>query len=161
MGKVILVCGKIGSGKTTYAKKLAEQLHAVIITQDELMYGLFGTQLYHNDRERYYKYAAWVEEFVKHKSGQAARAGAIVICENGFWPIWQRNEWREFYANMGVTCELHYIDTSEEQRIINVKKRNDAILRKECYESFMEEKDILHDFDIPSNDEIDVRVKFE
>jgi len=159
MGKVILICGKIGSGKTTYAKKLAEQLTAVMITQDELMYGLFGTELYHNDREQYYKYADWVEDFVKRKAGEAARAGAVVICDNGFWPLWQRNEWREFYANMGVACELHYVDAPEEQRLINVKKRNDAILRKECYESFMEEKDMLHDFDVPSDGEITVRVK--
>jgi len=84
VGKVILVCGKIGSGKTTYAHKLAKKLGAVIITQDELMYGLFGAELYHSDREKYYNYVALVEEYVKRKAGEAAKAGAVVVCENGF-----------------------------------------------------------------------------
>ena len=161
MGKVILICGKIGSGKTTYANKLAKQLNAVIITQDELIYGLFGTELYYNDREQYYKYATWIVEYVKRKAGEAAKAGAVVICDNGFTPRTERDELRKYYANMGVACELHYIDTPEEQRLINIKKRNDAILRKECYETFMQEKDIHHDFDIPSEDEITVVVKFD
>ncbi|MCL2532273.1 MAG: ATP-binding protein [Oscillospiraceae bacterium] len=161
MGKVILICGMIGSGKTTYANRLAKQLNAVMITQDELMYGLFGTQLYHNDREQYYKYATWVEDYVKQKSGEAAKAGALVICDNGFWPLWQRNEWREFYASMGVTCELHYIDTPQAQRLKNIQKRNEAILREECNESFMNEEDIHHDFDVPSDDEITVTVAFD
>ena len=62
---------------------------------------------------------------------------------------------------MGVACELHYIDTPEEQRLKNINKRNEAILRKECYETFMEEKDINHHFDIPTDDEITVRVAFQ
>ena len=160
MGKVILICGMIGSGKTTYANKLAKQLNAVTITQDELMYGLFGTELYHKDLEQYYKYATWVEEYVKNKSGEAARAGAVVICDNGFWSIQQRNDWRKFYADIGVTCELHYMDTAEEQRLKNIQKRNDAITRKECNETFMQEKDIHHYFDVPSDGEITVAVAF-
>jgi predicted kinase len=159
MGKVILICGKIGSGKTTYAYKLAKQLNAVIITQDELMYGLFGTELYYSDQEQYYKYATWVEEYVKRKAGEIANAGAIVICENGFWPRAERDELRKYYTDIGVSCEFHYMDISEEQRLKNIKKRNDAILRKECNETFMQEKDIYHFFEIPSDDEIAVKVR--
>jgi len=92
---VILICGKIGSGKTTYAHKLAKQLNAVIMTQDELMYGLFGTELYYSDQDQYQKYATWVEEYVKRKAGEAAKAGAVVICENGFWSRSERDELRK------------------------------------------------------------------
>ena len=159
MGKVILVCGKVGSGKTTYAKKLAEQLNAVIITQDELMYGLFGSELYYSDREQYNKYVTWVEEFVKRKAGEAARAGAVAICENGFSTRSERDELRKLYNGMGVACELHYMDTSEEQRLRNIQNRNDAILRKECIETFMQEEGIHHYFEIPGEDEIDFKIK--
>ena len=160
MGKVILICGKIGSGKTTYARKLAKQFNAVIMTQDELMYGLFGTELYYSDREQYYKYATWVEEYVKHKAGETARAGAVVICENGFWSRSERDELRKLYTDMGVLCELHYMATSEEQRLKNIQQRNDAILRKECNETFMQEKDINHFFEIPTADEINFKVQY-
>ena len=124
------------------------------------LHGLFGTELYHNNREQYYKYVTWVEEFVKRKAGEAAKAGAVVICENGFSSRSERDELRKLYADMGVVCELHYMDTPEEQRIANVQKRNDAILRKECNESFMHETDYIHYFEIPDADEVNIYVKY-
>jgi len=60
---------------------------------------------------------------------------------------------------MGVECELHYMDTHQEQRLKNIQKRNGAILRKECNETFMNEEDINHYFEIPDEFEIDIRVK--
>ena len=44
MGKVILVCGKICSGKSYYSKQLKEQLNAVIITPDEATYELINNE---------------------------------------------------------------------------------------------------------------------
>ena len=42
MGKVILVCGKICSGKSYYSNQLKEQLNAVVITPDEATYELIN-----------------------------------------------------------------------------------------------------------------------
>ena len=160
MGKVILICGKIGSGKTVYAKKLAEQLHAVNISQDELMLGLFGPELYENEPDEYEKYCSWVENYVKRKSGEAAKAGATVICENGFWSRSERDELRKFYADINVKCELHYIDTPEEQRLENIRCRNDEIRQNKSHFYLTNDRDIDHYFEIPTEDEIDVRVKW-
>ena len=57
MGKVILICGKIGSGKTTYANKLAKEINAVIFSHDDIILPLFGPELYQNDPEQFWKYA--------------------------------------------------------------------------------------------------------
>ena len=159
MGKVILICGKIGSGKTTYAKKLAKERNAVIITQDEFMLGLFGAELYKKEPEQYYIYSSWVQEYVKRKAGEAAKAGATVICDNGFWPRSERDELRNLYADMGVACELHYMDTPEELRLINIQKRNEAVRQGELGYSFTHDKDPYHFFEEPGEDEIDFRVK--
>ena len=40
MAKVILICGKICSGKSYYARKLKEKEHAVILSRDEMTYEL-------------------------------------------------------------------------------------------------------------------------
>ena len=37
MAKVLLICGKICCGKSTYAKKLKEENNAVILSVDEIM----------------------------------------------------------------------------------------------------------------------------
>ena len=41
MAKVIMTCGKLCSGKSTYARKLQEELGAIILSIDELMLTLF------------------------------------------------------------------------------------------------------------------------
>lgn len=159
MGKVILICGKIGSGKTTYANKLAKELNAVNISQDELMLGLFGAELYYNEPEKYVEYCSKVEDYVKRKSGEVAKAGAIAICENGFWSRSERDELRKFYHDMGVVCELHYIDTPEEQRLQNIRCRNEEIRQGKSHFYLTDDKDIYHYFEIPTDSEIDVRIK--
>ena len=161
MGKVILICGKIGSGKTTYAKKLAEELQAVNISQDELMLGLFGAELYNNEPDEYEKYSSKVEYYVKRKAGEAARAGAIVICENGFWLRSERDALRSFYRAMGVSCELHYMDTPEDVRLQNIRFRNDAIRQGNLDFFLADERDVTHPFEIPDDCEIDVIVKWK
>lgn len=45
MTKVILICGKICSGKSTYAKKIAKQQKAVRFNPDEIMKHFFGEHL--------------------------------------------------------------------------------------------------------------------
>ena len=161
MGKVILICGKIGSGKTTYAKKLAEQLNAVNISQDELMLSLFGPEIYYNEPEKYRKYCSKVEDYVKLKAGEVAKAGAIAICENGFWSRSERDTLYKFYLDMGVKCELHYVDTPEEQRLLNIRCRNEEIRQGKSHFYLTDDKDIYHYFEIPTDSEIAVRVKWE
>ena len=41
MAKVFLICGKICSGKSTYARKLMENRQAVLLSADEIMLALF------------------------------------------------------------------------------------------------------------------------
>ena len=45
MGKVFILCGKIASGKTTYASKLKSERKAVILSHDDLMLTLFDNCL--------------------------------------------------------------------------------------------------------------------
>lgn len=42
MAKVILVCGKICSGKTTYSKSLLKEYSTVLLSVDEITITLFG-----------------------------------------------------------------------------------------------------------------------
>jgi len=154
MGKVILVCGKMGSGKTTYARGLANEINAVVIEHDEIMLGLFGGELYANDKELFFKYHVWVDEYTKRMAREAAKAGATVIFANGFWSRAERDELRNVYAKMGIPCELHYIDTYEEQRRKNIQKRNEEIQQGKPGYILNNKKDVNHFFEVPENAEI-------
>jgi hypothetical protein len=59
---------------------------------------------------------------------------------------------------MAVKCELHYIDTSENQRLQNIISRNEEILEGKSHFYLTNDKDIYHFFEIPDDCEVDVRV---
>ena len=58
MAKIFLMCGKICSGKTTYARKLREQNKAVILSADEIMLALFGSDAGDKHEKRRREYGA-------------------------------------------------------------------------------------------------------
>ena len=88
MGKVILVCGKICSGKSYYSKQLKDSLNAVIISPDEATY-----ELINNEQGEFYNiFSERLNKYLTRKVGEIASAGANVIFERGLWSSKDRKE---------------------------------------------------------------------
>ena len=105
MGKVILVCGKICSGKSYYSNQLKEQLNAVVITPDEATYELINNE----QGEFYIVFSERLNKYLTRKVGEIAKAGANVIFERGLWSSKDRKAIRDYYKENGVECEIHYV----------------------------------------------------
>jgi predicted kinase len=88
---VYLICGFIGAGKTTFAKKLEEKTGAVKITKDEWSIRLIG-----ND-PTIDGYAQWDRKIIDLSRDVAfylAGKGIDVIMDEGFWEKETRDEMR-------------------------------------------------------------------
>lgn len=112
---------KVGFGKSTYVKKLAEEINDVNISQDELILELFGANLYINNPEDYEKYSSIIENYVIRISLEVAKAGATVICENGFWSKKERDNLKSLYIKNDIDFELHYIETTDNEMLDNIQ----------------------------------------
>ncbi len=123
MAKVFLICGKLCSGKSTYAKQLQATHRAVILSVDEIMLAVFG--LYAG--EKHDEYAAGVRRYLFEKSLEVTRAGANVILDWGFWTKEGRNEAKAFYRSRNIECDLHYLDISDEVWRARINQRNQAV----------------------------------
>ena len=64
MAKVYMTCGKICSGKTTYANKLRQQKKGVVLSVDEITLALFGQDAGENHDD----YVARAEKYLFEKS---------------------------------------------------------------------------------------------
>ena len=105
MGKVILVCGKICSGKSYYSKLIKDQLNAVIISPDEATY-----ELINNEQGEFYDiFSERLNKYLTRKVAEIVKAGSNVIYERGLWSRKDRIEIREYYNNLGVENEIHYV----------------------------------------------------
>ena len=123
MAKVIMTCGKICTGKTTYAQRIREEYKGVILSVDEITLALFGQ--YAGDEHDTYVVRA--EKYLFEKSLEIIGTGINVILDWGFWTASERAEAREFYKKHGIQCELHYLDISDELWEKRLKRRNAAV----------------------------------
>ncbi|MBR3421927.1 MAG: ATP-binding protein [Ruminococcus sp.] len=120
MSKVIMLCGRLCSGKSTYSATLRDELGCVVLSVDELMIALLGreTGAMHDE------YVRRAKQYICGKAADIARAGADVVLDQGFWSRAERDSAREFFALRGVDCELRYLRISDEEWERRIAKRN-------------------------------------
>lgn len=132
MAKVVLVCGKICSGKNYYTSKLKKDINAVVFSCDELINNIFPYDL----NRRHDKIASRVKPYLHKKASEVARADTNVVLDFGFWSKKEREEVSNFYAALNICFEWHYIDISDEDWAANIRERNRRVaegLSKDYY----------------------------
>lgn len=120
MGAVILICGKICSGKSLYADSIKNTYNSVVLSCDEIMYTLTEKYSYTNDEDL----TTRVKEYLLCKAEQIALAGAGVILDFGFETKSERDTVKKSFADKGIEVKIHYIEVSDEAWMNNIAKRN-------------------------------------
>jgi len=85
-----LICGFIGAGKTTFARKLEKEKGAIRITKDEWIIKIFGNKI--TSDKNFEEYDKKVTELAKHIAFKILKAGKDVILDEGFWVKSQRDD---------------------------------------------------------------------
>lgn len=155
MQKVILLCGKIGCGKTTYAHRLKTMQNAVVLSCDEIMLALFPQQL----GDQHDMLAHRTQHFLFSKSLELIHAGISVILDWGFWQKTHRDAAKAFYAAHQIPCELHYIAVSDPIWKQYLAKRNQLVMDG-CISAYFVDEALAHKccalFEPPLPREVDV-----
>lgn len=118
-GRLILVCGLAGAGKTTLAKQL-EADGAVRLCPDEWIVAL-GADLYDKDAREAVEALQW------ELAQQLLRRGLTVVDECGVWQRWERDLRREWARANGIAVELRFLDAPVEELTRRVAERNRAL----------------------------------
>ena len=124
MPKVIMICGKLCSGKSTYAKKLQKERKAVILSIDEIMLAVFGQDA----GEKHDEYVARIKNYLYQKTLEIIHNGLDVILDWGFWTKEERAYARSFFGLNGITNEMHFIDIDNCEWGRRIEKRNQEVL---------------------------------
>jgi predicted kinase len=116
------MCGLPGSGKTTLARKLAEEIPAIRLCTDDwqaalkidLKEGDSSSEEFHDLLED----QLWVfgQELIKF--------GQTIIFEKGLWRRSERDEKRREARVLGVDIEFHYFDVSLDELTRRLQARN-------------------------------------
>lgn len=156
MSKVYIICGKICSGKTTYAKKLCKENNAILLSVDEIMLSLFDQccgEKHHQEYERR------IKKYLFDKSLEIIEKGFDVVLDWGFWTKEERDATKNFFKSRNIDCQLHYIAVSDEVWEYQLNKRNNEILNNETKAYHLEHSRALYFasmFKAPNDNEVDI-----
>ncbi|MCB0414887.1 MAG: ATP-binding protein [Bdellovibrionales bacterium] len=148
--KLYLICGKIASGKSTLAKKLADENSAILLEQDKWLATLYPEEI------------VTIEDYIKSFKRLSAVIGPHVI------EILKQNisvvldfpgntlkirSWMKNLADQAhCPVELHFLDVSDEVCLKRLQLRNESNLHeyKTNEDEFFQ---ISKYFEAPSKDE--------
>ena len=102
-----LLHGLPGSGKTTFAERLAQEIPAVRFSPDEWMVALHGID---PPAASFRAELAKVLDLVWVHAGRVLAAGGDVVFDGGFWRRAERDSARARAAALGAACRLYAFD---------------------------------------------------
>jgi predicted kinase len=115
-GRLIMVCGLPGSGKTTLARSLEDTLGAVRLCPDDWMDAL-GINLYdEKSRDR-------IETLQWNLAQQLLQRGLVVIIEWGTWARSERDTLRVGARALGASVELRHVTALPEVLLDRIQRR--------------------------------------
>jgi predicted kinase len=118
---VYLICGFIGAGKTTFARKLEARTGAVRITKDEWSIRLIGHDpTIEGYAEQDHRIIALSRDIAFYLTGK----GIDVILDEGFWEKDQSAAMRRRIEELGAKAVIYYLDTPIEVIRERVAERN-------------------------------------
>lgn len=138
MANMYLICGISGSGKTTYAKKLAQEENLVRLDIDEFYEKVNGDEC---NREN--KFEVWIEFFKAIHELEESETDCIV--ETAGLTAYQRREFVEWFPKF--KHHLIFIDSNKYTRRKNNKSRRRQVpkWRMKQMEKIVEKPDLESD----------------
>ncbi|WP_139981104.1 AAA family ATPase [Nocardioides litoris] len=116
-GRVLLVCGMPGAGKTTLARLLVAERGAVLLSPDDWLLALDLDPLDPRLRRA-------VERRLWDHAVELGSRGLTVVADFGFWTRPDRRRARDRARAAGLAVELHALDVPLAERQRRVALRN-------------------------------------
>jgi predicted kinase len=121
MATLHLMIGLPGSGKTTRAKELELEKHALRLTPDEWQSALFGNDI---DEKSHDTNHTKIEQIMWSVAERLLQLGTDVILDFGCWAQSEREEFRSKAYELGADFKLHFMDVSLEELKKRLTERN-------------------------------------
>ena len=138
MAAIHLICGFMGFGKTTLAKKLEEELPAVRFTHDDFMRELYSRNLPDDQFRVAYKR---IDNLIWQLAEKCIKAGANVILDYGFWSKNVRKKVNKRAKEITPDVVFHNVNCDAEtakKRVLNRTENDDKslLIDENCFDIF-------------------------
>lgn len=122
-GALIFFCGKMGAGKTTKSREIAEARNAVWVSEDEWLEAVYPQKI--ASLEDYIEYSALLRPPMKKLVQSILTAGTDVVMDYPANTIQQRKWFRSIFSEIQAPHDLIYIDLPNAFCMERIAKRRD------------------------------------
>ncbi|MHC1695153.1 MAG: AAA family ATPase [Eubacteriales bacterium] len=120
-----LMVGLSCSGKTTFAKRLADETGALLFSPDSWHISLFGHDMDHTEHDKRHD---TVETLMWNTAQHILLRGVNVILDFGFWSRHERDTYREWANKAGINFTIYYMDTPSDELVKRLEQRNSHLM---------------------------------
>ncbi len=120
-GTLIFFCGKMGAGKSTKSRDIAQKRNAVLLSEDEWLESLYPNKI--ASLEDYIEYSNRPKPQIKKLVQSILVTGTDVVMDYPANTVSQREWFKSIFLDIGASHELVYIDLPNEDCLKQIEKR--------------------------------------
>ncbi|CAM4123522.1 AAA family ATPase [Shewanella aquimarina] len=150
-GKLFFFCGKMGAGKSTKAKLIADENSAILLSEDEWLAAHFPQQIQSFDD--YISYSNRIKPFIRRHVAQLINLGTNVVMDFPANTIRQRLWFASLCNELGCDHELVYLDLSDQQCLTHINKRRQEQPERARFDTEAMFHHVTQYFEPPTDDE--------
>ena len=121
MATAHLIHGYLGAGKTTFARRLEQELPAIRFTHDEWMRALYGRD---PPEERFADDVRRVSGLMESLWTRCLQLSVDVVLDSGFWSREERDRTRALVGSLGADVRLYRLTCPDEVAWARIAARN-------------------------------------
>jgi predicted kinase len=132
-GTLYFFCGKMGAGKSTKAKQLAMDKHAVLLSEDEWLSSLYPDQIATFDD--YLKFSAQLKPLVKKHVQDIVSVGTDVVMDFPANTQRQRKWFLDMATEVNANHQLIFLNLNNEQCLRQIAQRRTEQPEREAFDT--------------------------
>lgn len=121
MPTIHMIHGYIGAGKTTFARKLEQDLPAIRFTHDHWMTRLYGDN---PPADQMPEMTERVSSLLQETWVNCVKMGLDTVLDLNFWSLSDRDETRRIAQELGVKTKLYALNLPEDEAWRRTQNRN-------------------------------------
>ena len=120
-GTLTFFCGKMGSGKSTKAREIAQKNNAVLLSEDEWLASVYPNKI--SSLNDYIEYSNLLKPQIKKLVQSMLSAGTYVVMDFPANTLSQRDWFRSIFSEIEAPHNLIYIDLPNADCLKQIEKR--------------------------------------
>lgn len=152
-------CGKMAAGKSTLARKLANENGAILLIEDDWLSQLYPVEI--NTIADYIQYAPRLRNAISNHVISLLSHGVSVVMDFSANTVTQRQWFRELFIKSHAAHKLHFLDISDEICKRQLRKRSEGKPEGAAFTSESEFEAITRYFQPPLDSEGFNLVKYQ